>query len=379
LDLVLNHTGESDLRGPILSLRGLDNSCYAHTQDGALKNYSGTGNMLDAGDPETRNLILETLRHFVRCCGVDGFRFDLAPILARDPDFDPHAPFFAEIAKDPLLKDRVMIAEPWDVGPGGYQLGCFPVSWLEWNDRYRDDVRRFWRGDPGTAGQLATRIMGSSDIFSGPATRSINFVAAHDGFTLADVVAYSNKHNEKNGEENRDGNDANFSWNNGVEGPSPDKDVQARRSADIQALLATLFLSRGTIQLSAGDEFGHSQQGNNNAYAQDNDVTWLDWEGRDRNLERFAAGLAAMRAANSGLSDPAFVSKADWYGLDGKPLTPEKWEASDLAGFEVHVRQAEGATIIRIDRISRECSVHFVPVAASIVENDRPEPVAAGD
>ncbi|HWC63852.1 MAG TPA: hypothetical protein VG501_09535, partial [Rhizomicrobium sp.] len=275
LDLVLNHTGESDLEGPVLSLRGLDNECYAHGPGGALLNYSGTGNMLDAADPAVKALILTTLRHFVEGAGVDGFRFDLAPILARNPAFDPAAPIFAAIAADPLLQDRVMIAEPWDLGPDGYQLGRFPKAWLEWNDRYRNDVRRFWRGDLCTAGALATRIMGSSDIFSGAfsgpgTTRTVNFTAAHDGFTLADLVAYAEKHNEANGEANRDGSNQNFSWNNGIEGPSTDTAVLQRRRDDIKALLATLFVSRGTIQLTAGDEFGHSQQGNNNAYAQDN-------------------------------------------------------------------------------------------------------------
>ena len=355
LDLVLNHTGESDLAGPTLSLRGLDNRCYAHKADGALINDAGTGNILDASDPVTRALMLETLRHFARM-GVDGFRFDLATILARSPGFDPQAPIFAEIADDPLLRDRIMIAEPWDVGPAGYQLGQFPDGWLEWNDRYRDDVRRFWRGDPGTLGALATRMTGSSDIFSGKASRSVNFIASHDGMSLADTVAFAAKHNQANGENNCDGQNENFSWNNGAEGESSDPEIQRRRQADMRALLATLFASRGTIQLTAGDEFGRSQRGNNNAYAQDNEITWLDWEGRDTALEDFAAACAANRAS---LPAPStFLDSADWSDLSGNPMTPEKWEDPHTGGFEVQIPMSnEEILSIRVDLQARQCLV----------------------
>lgn len=357
LDLVFNHTGESDLAGPILSLRGLDNSCYANTADGRLVNDSGTGNTLNAADEVVRALILESLRHFARC-GVDGFRFDLATILARGPAFDPRAPIFDAIAQDPLLKDRVLIAEPWDVGPGGYQLGQFPPNWLEWNDRYRDDVRRFWRGDRSTAGALATRMMGSSDIFSGKKTRSVNFVAAHDGFTLVDLVSYAQKHNEANGEQNRDGGDENFSWNNGVEGPTNDRAVLDHRKADAKALLASLFASRGTLMLSAGDEFGRTQAGNNNAYAQDNPVTWLDWQNRDKELEAFVFELAATRAHL--LADEAddFVAQSEWRDLAGAAMTPEKWQEDALPGFEVRIPLRNGSSlVIRMDRNARLCSL----------------------
>ena len=251
------------------------------------------------------------MRHFVGQAGVDGFRFDLAPILGRTATgFDPHAALLAGIAADPLLADRVMIAEPWDIGPGGYQLGNFPGSWLEWNDRYRDRVRRFWRGDPRMLGDLATALAGSSDVFGPPATRSVNFIAAHDGFTLADLVAYRDKHNAANGEHNRDGHDDNLSWNNGAEGPTADPAITAARSRDLRALLATLFASRGTIMLTAGDEFGRSQGGNNNAYAQDNAITWLDWDRRDRDLEAFVAGPRRLpprppRARRSRAASPA--------------------------------------------------------------------------
>ena len=357
LDLVLNHTGESDLAGPILSLRGLDNRCYAHRPDGSLVNDTGTGNMLDASDEAVQDLVLETLRHFARC-GIDGFRFDLATVLARGPDFDPHAPLFAAIAGDALLHDRILIAEPWDVGPGGYQLGQFPSNWLEWNDRYRDDVRRFWRGDPHTTGVLATRMMGSSDIFSGDMTRSVNFIAAHDGFTLADLVSYAVKHNEGNGEDNRDGRDENHSWNDGVEGPTTDKAIQERRKTDVRALLATLFASRGSPMLCAGDEFGRTQAGNNNAYAQDNAITWLDWKDRDRELEDFVARLAAARAEYLSGDSADFVQKAEWRDLAGNIMTPEKWEDGSLQGFEVHIPLGNGSRLsLRLDRTARACNV----------------------
>ena len=360
LDLVFNHTGESDLAGPILSLRGLDNRCYAHAPDGTLINDTGTGNTLNGADPLVRDMILESLCHFAQL-GVDGFRFDLAPVMARGPGFDPKAPIFAEIASDPLLKDRILIAEPWDVGPGGYQLGNFPAGWLEWNDRYRDDVRRFWRGDGNTTGTLATRLCGSSDIFSGSQTRSVNFIAAHDGFTLADMVAYAVKHNEANGENNRDGHDENFSWNNGAEGPSQDAGVLARRDADRRALLATLFASRGTILLTAGDEFARTQQGNNNAYAQDNEITWIEWISRDHALEDYVAELAAFRAENPPVGAIDFLTKAGWFNLDGAPMTTEAWENSALPGFELRIPAGEHALVIRIDRQSRTCTTRRAP------------------
>ena len=338
LDLVFNHTGESDLFGPTLSLRGLDaGTYYRHREDGSLVNDTGTGNTIDCSQPVVQGLILDTLRHFVLQAGVDGFRFDLATILGRPADgFDPQAPLLAAIGADPVLADRVMIAEPWDIGPGGYQLGNFPENFLEWNDRYRDDVRRFWRGDPGTIGALATRLAGSSDIFQRNGalqTRTVNFIAAHDGMTLADVVAYGRKHNEANGEDNRDGHGENFSWNSGVEGPSTDQEIKARRERDIRALLATLFMSRGTIMLTAGDEFGRTQKGNNNAYAQDNELTWVDWAARDRALEAYAFALAAIRKAAPSLAETAFLTgdavddipDVTWLDETGQPLRTEQW------------------------------------------------------
>ena len=330
LDLVFNHTGESDELGGVLSLRGLDNRCYATQDGGALVNHTGCGNMLDFSRPEVRALTLETLRHFVRHCGVDGFRFDLATVIARGPDFNPQAPIFAEIMADPLLADRVLIAEPWDIGPGGYRLGQFPPNWLEWNDRYRDDVRRFWRGDAGV-GVLATRIAGSSDIF-GQDCRSVNFLAAHDGFTLADTVSYAGRHNWANGEQNRDGHGENFSWSHGVEGPSDDPAVLAARRADVIAMLGTLFATTGTIMLTAGDEMGRSQQGNNNAYAQDNAIGWVDWAGKDETLLAEVAQMAAWRARHADWF-ASFPLVGEWHDLQGNAMSTQAWEDPDTQGF----------------------------------------------
>ncbi|TPI61305.1 glycogen debranching protein GlgX [Mesorhizobium sp. B3-1-7] len=340
LDLVFNHTGESDRLGPTLSLRGLDAiSYYRHQPDGRLVNDTGTGNTVACDRPVVREMVLDTLRHFVRFAGVDGFRFDLAPVLGRvDGAFEPDAPLLQAIAGDPVLADRVLIAEPWDIGPNGYQLGSFRPPYLEWNDRYRDDVRRFWRGDTGAIGALATRLAGSSDVFGRdgqPASRSVNFIAAHDGMTLTDIVAYERKHNEANGEQNRDGHNDNLSWNNGAEGETDDAAIAMARFNDQLALLATLFASRGTIMLTAGDEFGRTQKGNNNAYAQDNAITWLDWAGRDRALEQHASSLAALRRAFPALADTRFLSgePADgseipdvaWLTEIGAPLGEADW------------------------------------------------------
>ncbi len=350
LDLVLNHTGESDVLGPVLCLRGLDNAAYALAPDGSLINDTGCGNTLDFANPAVRQLTLDTLRHFVRHCGVDGFRFDLATVMARGPGFDPAAPIFAEIMADPLLATRMLIAEPWDIGPGGYQLGQFPANWLEWNDRFRDDVRRFWRGDVGL-GTLATRMAGSSDLF-GPSCRSVNYLAAHDGFTLADTVAYEHRHNLANGEDYRDGHGENFSWNNGVDGPSDDPEVVARRNADLRALLSTLFASTGTIMLTAGDEFGRSQHGNNNAYAQDNPLSWIDWGKRDLGLEQFVAQLASWRATRAEWF-AQFPASGDWLATDGAAMSPERWDNPATQGFTFASTDPARPYSLTVDRSAR--------------------------
>ncbi|WP_267435077.1 glycogen debranching protein GlgX [Sphingomonas sp. GM_Shp_1] len=344
LDLVFNHMGESDVQGGTLSFRGLDPDGYARTNDGTLINDAGTGNTVDASRPAVRAMILDSLRHFARA-GVDGFRFDLAPVLARGPGFDRQAPIFAEIAADPILSSRVMIAEPWDIGPGGYQLGQFPDHWLEWNDRYRDQVRRFWRGD-GRAGDLATRIAGSADVFASATSRSVNFVAAHDGFTLADMVAYAGRHNHANGEDNRDGHGDEVSWNHGQEGPTDDAAILTARNASVRAMLATLFLSRGTPMLTAGDEFGRSQRGNNNGYAQDNDTTWLDWKNRDEALEDFVAWLGRFRR-DTPIDWTEWLADAEWRTVSGDPMTPGDWNGD---GFALHLSLGDESLILRFDR-----------------------------
>jgi glycogen operon protein len=291
LDVVYNHTGESDLGGPAISLRGLDNALYYRHSNGVLVNDTGCGNTLATDSAPVTDLILASMRHWVNATGVDGFRYDLATVMGRRVSgFDGKAPLLQAIRQDSLLSSLIHIAEPWDVGPNGYQLGNFPSPWHEWNDRYRDDVRHFWRGDAGAAANFATRLSGSSDIFARENRKpssSINYVAAHDGFTLRDFVSFNRKNNFSNGEGNRDGNSHEPCWISN----NPDKDVKA--------LLATLFLSRGTPMLTAGDEFGRSQGGNNNAYAQDNETTWLDWSKADNGLTDYVAQLAKFRSKHA--------------------------------------------------------------------------------
>jgi glycogen operon protein len=344
LDVVFNHTGESDILGPSLSLRGLDGPTYfRHAADGELINDTGCGNTLACDEPATLQLVVDSLRHWALAAGIDGFRFDLAATIGRRRDgFDPDHPLLKAIATDEVLADRVLIAEPWDIGPGGYQLGRFRAPWREWNDRFRDDVRRFWRGDAGTTGVLATRLTGSSDIFqwSGRTpSASINFVASHDGFALADTVAFERKHNLANGEGNRDGTDANFSWNHGVEGPTDDPDVRRKRARDVRALLATLLVSRGTPMITAGDELGRTQGGNNNAYAQDNPTTWLDWDNADPALAAFTARLIKARADHAALREDRFlagqalepggIADAIWLSPSGLAMTTAEWQNPD--------------------------------------------------
>ncbi|MBZ9709940.1 glycogen debranching protein GlgX [Mesorhizobium sp. ESP7-2] len=369
LDLVFNHTGESDRLGPTLSLRGLDNQAYyRHRPDGGLVNDTGTGNTIACDHPMVREMVLDTLRHFVRQAGVGGFRFDLAPVLGRvDGAFDPEAPLLRAITHDPLLCDRVLIAEPWDIGANGYQLGNFRPPFLEWNDRYRDDVRRFWRGDAGMVGALATRLAGSSDVFNGagePTSRSVNFIAAHDGMTLADIVTYERKHNAANGEQNRDGHSENLSWNNGAEGETDDVAIIKARFDDQSALLATLFASRGTIMLTAGDEFGRTQEGNNNAYAQDNAITWLDWAGRDQALERYASALAELRQAVSALSGTRFltgepeasgVPDVAWLTETGELLDESGWNDSSRHRLVMLLGGEDGRLAVMINGDRRQC------------------------
>ncbi len=340
VDVVLNHTGEGDELGPTLSQRGLDNAGYYRLAPDRrfYGNDTGCGNTLAVDRPAVTRMAMDALRAWAVHGGVHGFRFDLGTTLGRrDDGFDPAAPLLTAISQDPVLRGLKLISEPWDVGWGGYQLGRFPGGWGEWNDRFRDDVRRFWRGDPGMLGALATRIAGSPDLFASHRrpSRSVNFVVAHDGFTLADLVSHVDKHNAANGEGNRDGSDNNHSWNNGIEGVAADPAVLAARLRDQAALLATLILSRGTPMLAMGSEFGHSQRGNNNAYAQDNAVAWLDWAAGDPALLAATAALVRLRLAHPALHDDRFLdgcgTPADvaWLRPDGGAMTPEDWARPD--------------------------------------------------
>jgi glycogen operon protein len=357
LDLVFNHTGESDRYGATLSLRGLDNrTAFRHVRGdpSTLINDTGTGNTIACDHPVMRQLIIDCLQHFVDHAGVDGFRFDLAPVLLRTHEgFDPDGETARALLSDPVLYDRVLIAEPWDIGPGGYQLGRFPERFLEWNDRARDNLRKAWRGDWHMTGALATAVAGSSDVFapSGRA-RGVTFLAAHDGFTLMDLVSHAWKHNEANGEENRDGHDDNHSWNNGVEGETDDPAVLSARRADVKALLSTLFATKGTIMLTAGDEGGRSQRGNNNAYAQDNPITWLDWSSLDEDLVEHAAFLARLRARFSTFSDLSFFSghgDVEWLHPEEGAMHAALWDhAGEMAlGMIITTRdRRDDATVL---------------------------------
>ena len=335
LDVVFNHSGESDLQGPTVCLRGLDDATYYQQIDGVLANDTGCGNTLALDRGPGVRLVMDAMRHWVSATGIDGFRYDLATVLGRTPrGFEPDAPLLSAIQQDPLLGPLIHIAEPWDIGPGGYRLGEFPAPWHEWNDRYRDDVRRFWRGDPGAQGAMATRLAGSSDVFGGSLRRpscSINFVAAHDGFTLRDAVNRVKKDNFANGEGNRDGNASEVSW------------VATDAYADAKALLSTLFVSRGTPMLTAGDEFGRSQAGNNNAYAQDNQTTWLNWSEAKNDLIADVAMLAAFRKKYEAFFPNAFFNgekdallefpDVQWLGATGEELRDKGWSDPALQVF----------------------------------------------
>jgi glycogen operon protein len=337
LDVVYNHTAETDEFGPTLSWRGLDNASYYRLPEGDglhYENHTGCGNTLDLSHPRVLQMVMDSLRYWVQEMHVDGFRFDLATVLGRGRHgFDRHAAFFACLMQDPLLAGVKLIAEPWDIGPGGYQLGQFPAGWLEWNDRYRDTMRAFWLGSGVTRGEFARRLCASSDLFQQRGrspSASLNYVVSHDGFTLRDLVSYDQRHNLANGEGNRDGHGHNLSWNCGVEGPTDDPAVQALRSRLQRALLATLLLSQGTPMLAAGDELGHTQQGNNNPYCQDNPISWIDWSRSDDALIDCCARLIALRRQLLPLGDDWHAESADGSGLawcqpSGEPLSSADW------------------------------------------------------
>jgi glycogen operon protein len=345
LDVVYNHTAEGNQLGPTLSFRGIDNAVYYRLAEGRPRFYqdpTGCGNALNLRQPRVTQLVMDSLRYWVDEMHVDGFRFDLATTLARDGrHFDPHSHFLDAARQDPVLSKVKLIAEPWDLGEGGYRLGGFPPGWSEWNDRYRDVVRCFWRGDAGTLPEMASRVTGSSDIFDASGRRpwaSVNFVTAHDGFTLRDVVSYERKHNEANGEDNRDGSDHERSWNCGVEGPSEDGAIRALRARQRRNLMATLLLSQGIPMLVAGDEIGRTQRGNNNAYCQDNEIGWVDWQAmgdEDRDFLAFVSRLIQFRREHivfhrhrflSGARTPdSAVKDITWLRPDGGERTHADW------------------------------------------------------
>jgi len=343
LDVVFNHTAEGNQRGPTLNLRGFDNANYYRLppRDRSLyENFSGTGNTVSFDHPAVRSLVIDCLRYWVSDMGVDGFRFDLAPVLGRDSSgFSSNAPFFAALRSDPVLAYTKLIAEPWDVGPGGYQLGHFPAGWSEWNDRFRDTMRAFWRGDRPLLGTFAERFAGSSDLFrhhGRKPTASVNYVASHDGFTLADVVSYNDRHNEANLENGTDGHAHNLSWNHGVEGATDDPDIGALRRRQMRNLLATVLLAQGVPMLLAGDEMARTQRGNNNTYAQDNELSWIDWtlveDNYDlvdfaRHLIRFRRSRPALRRDTflKGSKRAAAAKDVSWLHPAGRELVEADW------------------------------------------------------
>ena len=345
LDVVYNHTAEGNHLGPMLNLRGIDNPTYYRLAEDRryYTDYTGTGNSLNVRHPQVLQLIMDSLRFWVTQMHVDGFRFDLAATLAREfYDVDRLSAFFDVIHQDPIISQAKLIAEPWDVGQGGYQVGNFPVLWAEWNGRYRDTVRRYWKGDEGTLSDLAYRLTGSSDLYQHDGRKpyaSINFVTAHDGFTLEDLVSYDHKHNEANGEDNRDGSDDNNSWNMGVEGDTEDQKIILAREQQKRNLLATLLLSQGVPMLQAGDELCRTQHGNNNGYCQDNEISWIDWkldERKARFLE-FTVWMIEFRRAHPNFRRKKFfqdrgiryseIRDIAWYRADGHEMTEEEWSA----------------------------------------------------
>ena len=352
LDVVYNHTAEGARDGPTLSLRGIDNRSYYRLRPDDPAEYvdfTGCGNTLDTGCPRVLQLILDSLRYWVLEMHVDGFRFDLTSALARggrgNCEFDRDGAFLRAIQQDPVLSQVKLIAEPWDLGPGGHQTGNFPAPWTEWNDRYRDTVRRFWRGDAGQVPDLATRLAGSSDLYQGggrPPAAGINFVTAHDGFTIEDLVSYGNKRNEANGEANRDGAHDNLSWNCGVEGTTSDAEIRALRARQKRNFFATLLLSQGVPMICGGDELGRTQGGNNNAYCQDNETSWFDWKltPADRELLAFVRRLIRLRRDHPVLRRRRFLrgestrsggtEDVTWFGPDGREMTDEAWRRAAL-------------------------------------------------
>jgi isoamylase len=364
LDVVYNHTAEGNHLGPTLSFRGIDNASYYRLSPEDPRYYmdfTGCGNTLNLQNPRVLALLMDSLRYWVLEMHVDGFRFDLASALARELfEVDRLGSFFDTIGQDPVLSQVKLIAEPWDVGAGGYQVGNFPPGWNEWNDKYRDSARAYWKGDEGMIGEFARRFTGSADLYEASGRKphaSVNFITAHDGFTLDDLVSYNDKHNEANGEDNRDGHDNNRSWNCGAEGPTGDAAVNALRRHQKRNLVATLLLSQGIPMLLAGDEFGHTQKGNNNAYCQDNDLSWLDWELDDeqKHFLDFVAQMVRLRRQHPVFSRRRFlqgrtvgdgIKEVAWLRPDGQEMTQSEWDMPFTRCVGVYLA---GAAIQRVD------------------------------
>ena len=355
LDVVYNHTAEGNENGPTLSFRGLDNPAYYRLVDGDERHYydtTGTGNSLNASHPVTLRLIMDSLRYWVSDMHVDGFRFDLAATLGREEDnaFDRYSAFFDLVAQDPVVGQAKLIAEPWDVGQAdSYDLGRFPAQWREWNGRYRDSMRDFWRSRDVGVAEFATRFSGSSDLYGGARRRptaSINLITVHDGFTLHDLVSYDSKHNEANGEDNRDGSDDNRSWNCGAEGPVDDPGINALRARQERAMLGTLLLSFGLPMLLGGDELGRTQRGNNNAYCQDNEISWFDWAAADSGLRDYVRRLIALRRAHPVFRRQKYLTGAEaaelgWYSCTGTAVTQDEWADPTMHAVGVYLDGAD--------------------------------------
>jgi glycogen operon protein len=391
LDVVYNHTGEGNHMGPMLCFRGIDNAAYYRLVQGDRRyymDYTGTGNTLNMQNPRVLQLLMDSLRYWVTEMHVDGFRFDLASTLAREfHEVSRLSGFFDCIQQDPVISQVKLIAEPWDVGEGGYQVGNFPVLWAEWNGKYRDNMRAFWKGDMGEMGEFAYRITGSADLFEDDGRKpyaSINFITAHDGFTLNDTVSYNEKHNEANGENSQDGHNDNRSWNCGAEGPTDDEGVNSLRRRQMRNFLSTLLLSEGVPMLLGGDEFARTQQGNNNAYCQDNEISWFNWEqtAEQKQQAEFTRRLIQIRKEHPIFRRPKYfqgrripgagVKDIMWLDTDGSEMTDEDWTAGHarclgvmLSGDALDVRDTEGQPV-RDDTFLLLFNAHHEPVVYAL-------------
>ncbi len=396
LDVVYNHTAEGNHLGPTLSFKGIDNRAYYKLVEGDEQHYmdyTGTGNTLNVRTPQALQLIMDSLRYWITEMHVDGFRFDLASALARELHaVDRLATFFDLVHQDPVVSQVKLIAEPWDVGEGGYQVGNFPALWTEWNGKYRDTVRDFWRGEDQTVGEFASRITGSADLYQHSGRRpvaSINFVTAHDGFTMRDLVSYNEKHNEANGEDNNDGESHNRSWNCGVEGETDDAEVLALRARQQRNFLTTLMLSQGVPMLLHGDELGRTQKGNNNGYCQDSPLTWIDWEHVDEGLLEFTKKITKLRAdhptfrrrrffhgrpVRRGHGEP--VPDLDWLTPEGDSMTDEDWDVGYAKSLAVYLNghgireMDERGEYVKDDHFYLAFNAHHEPIEFTLPGDD---------